>query len=67
MTLESVIALVSREHIGCPEQPALALSADATYDGDGKWTVMYGDYSWTVDEADGSVGAICEPLPCPGR
>jgi len=45
MTLEGVIALVSREHTGCPEQPLLVLTADATYDGDGKWTVTYGDYS----------------------
>jgi len=67
MTPEGVIALVSREHIGCPDQPALVLTADATYEGDGKWTVTHRDYSWTVDEADGSVRAISEPLPCPGR
>jgi len=65
MTLEGVIALVSAEHVGCPEQPALVLTADVVYDGDGKWTVTYGDYSWEVDEDDGSVRAIDEPLPCP--
>jgi len=67
MTLEGVIALVSREHIGCPEQPLLVLTADATYDGEGQWTVTYGDYSWTIDERDGAVRAIGEPLPCPRR
>jgi hypothetical protein len=67
MTLEGVIALVSAEHVGCPEQPAIVLTADVVYDGDGKWTVTYGDYSWEVDEADESVRAIDEPLLCPER
>jgi len=67
MTLDGVIALVSREHAGCPEQPALVLTGDANYDGDGKWTVTYGDYSWQVDEADGSVRTIGDALPCPER
>ena len=67
MTVEGVIALVSREHAGCPEQPAMVLTADAVYKGDGLWTVTYRDYEWTVDEADESVEAVGEPLPCPGR
>jgi len=67
MTLEGVIALVSREHIGCPEQPAIVLTADATYDGEGMWTVTYRDYTSTVNERDKSVRAISEPLPCPNR
>lgn len=67
MTPEGVIALVSAEHVGCPEQPALVLTSDVVYDGGGKWTVTYGDYSWEVDEEDESVRAIDEPLPCPDR
>ena len=67
MTLEGVIALVSAEHVGCPEQPAIVLTADVVYDGDGKWKVTYRDYGWEVDEADESVRAIDEPLPCPNR
>jgi hypothetical protein len=67
MTLEGVIALVSREHLGCPDQPALVLTADAAYEGDGKWRVTYQEYEWLVDESDGSVDAVSEPLPCPGR
>jgi hypothetical protein len=67
MTLEGVIALVSREHSGCPDQPLLVLTADAAYEGDGKWRVMYRDYEWIVDEADGSVEPVGESLPCPGR
>ena len=67
MTLEGVIALVSAEHVGCPEQPAIVLTADVAYEGGGKWSVTYGDYRWEVDEADESVRAIDEPLPCPDR
>lgn len=67
MTLEGVIALVSAEHVGCPEQPAIVLTADVVYDGDGKWTVTYGDYSWEVDEEDESVRTLGEPLTCPER
>jgi len=67
MTLEGVIALVSAEHVGCPEQPAIVLTADVVYAGDGKWTVTYGDYRWEIDEADEYVRAIDEPLPCPER
>jgi len=67
MTLEGVIALVSREHAGCPDQPFLVLSADAAYEGDGKWRVMYRDYEWIVDESDGSLESVGEPLPCPER
>jgi len=67
MTLEGVIALVSREHAGCPDQPLLVLSADAAYEGDGRWRVMYRDYEWIVNEADESVEPVGEPLPCPGR
>jgi hypothetical protein len=67
MTLEGILALVSAEHVGCPEQPAIVLTADVVYDGAGKWTVTYGDYRWEVDEADESVRAIDEPLPCPAR
>jgi hypothetical protein len=64
MTLEGVIALVSAEHVGCPEQPAIVLTADVAYEGGGKWTVTYGDYRWEVDEEDESVRAIDDPLPC---
>jgi hypothetical protein len=67
MTLESVIALVSAKHAGCPQQPALVLTADVVYDGDGKWTVTYGDYSWEVDEEKGSVRTLGDALPCPER
>jgi hypothetical protein len=67
MTLEGVIGLVSREHIGCPEQPALTLTADAVYNGDGTWTVTYRDYGWTVYEEDGSVRTLGDPLPCQRR
>ncbi len=67
MTLEGVIALVSREHAGCPEQPALTLTAAAVYNGDGTWTVTYRDYGWTVDEEAQSVRPIGHPLPCPRR
>ena len=67
MTLEGVIALVSREHAGCPDQPALTLTADAVYNGDGTWTVTYRDYSWTIDEDARSVQPIGDPLPCPRR
>lgn len=67
MTLEGVIALVSREHAGCPEQPALTLTAEAVYNGDGTWTVKYRDYGWTVDEEAQSVRPIGDPLPCPRR
>jgi hypothetical protein len=67
MTVEGVIALVSREHAGCPGQPLLVLSADAVYVGDDEWRVTYRGYQWTVNEADRSVEAIGEPLPCPGR
>jgi hypothetical protein len=67
MTLEGVIALVSREHSGCPEQPALTLTAEAVYNGDGTWTVTYRDYGWTVDEEAESVRPIGDPLPCPRR
>jgi hypothetical protein len=67
MTLEGVIALVSREHLGCPDQPALVLTAEGVYEGDGKWRVSYREYEWLVDESDGSVDAVGEPLPCPGR
>jgi hypothetical protein len=67
MTAEGVISLVSREHAGCPDQPLLVLTADAVYEGEGNWRVMYRDYEWTVSESDGSVEAVGEPLPCPGR
>ena len=67
MTLEGVIALVSREHAGCPDQPLLVLTADAAYEGGGKWRVMYRNYAWIVNEADKSVEPVGEPLPCPGR
>ena len=67
MTLEGVIALVSREHTGCPDQPLLVLTADAAYEGTGKWRVTYRDYEWIVDESDGSVKPVGEPLPCPAR
>ena len=67
ITLEGVIALVSREHTGCPDQPLLVLTADAAYEGDGKWRVMYRDYEWIVDESDGSLESVGEPLPCPER
>jgi len=67
MTLEGVIALVSREHAGCPDQPALTLTAEAVYNGDGTWTVRYRDYTWTVDEDAQSVQPIADPLPCPRR
>ena len=67
MTLEGVIALVSREHIGCPDQPLLVLTADAAYEGDGKWRVTYRDYEWTVNESDGSVEPVGKPLLCPVR
>jgi hypothetical protein len=67
MTLEGVLALVSAEHIGCPEQPALVLTADVVYDGDGKWTVTYRDYAWEVDEEDESVRTLGDELPCPER
>lgn len=67
MSLEGVISLVSREHIGCPDQPALVLTADAVYQGDAKWRVTYEDHEWIVDESDGSVDVVGEPLPCPGR
>jgi len=66
-TLEGVIALVSREHAGCPDQPALTLTAEAVYNGDGTWTVTYRGYAWTVDEDAGSVRPIGDPLPCPRR
>jgi hypothetical protein len=67
MTLEGVIALVSAEHVGCPQQPALVLTSDVVYDGDGKWTVTYGDYAWEVDEDDESVRTLWDELPCPER
>jgi hypothetical protein len=67
MTVEGVIALVSRQHAGCPDQPALVLTAEATYDGNGKWRVAYRDYAWIVDESDRSVEPVGEMLPCPGR
>jgi hypothetical protein len=67
MTVEGVISLVSREHAGCPDQPLLVLSGDAVYEGDNLWRVTYRDYEWTVDDSDGSVEVIGEPLPCPGR
>lgn len=67
MTLEGVIALVSREHAGCPDQPLLVLTADAAYEGNGKWRVTYRDYEWVVDESDGSVEPVRESLPCPER
>jgi hypothetical protein len=67
LTLEGVIAIVSREHTGCPEQPALTLTADAVYNGDGTWTVTYRDYGWEVDEEDESVRTVGDPLPCPRR
>lgn len=67
MTLEGVIALVSREHSGCPDQPLLVLTADAAYEGGGKWRVVYRDYEWIVDESDGSLESVGEPLPCPDR
>ncbi|MGH9202179.1 MAG: hypothetical protein ACRD2A_13200 [Vicinamibacterales bacterium] len=67
MTLEGVIALVSREHAGCPDQPLLVLTADAAYEGDDKWRVTYRDYEWIVDESDGSVEIVGEPFPCPRR
>jgi hypothetical protein len=67
MTLEGVIALVSREYIGCPDQPLLVLTADAAHEGDGNWRVIYRDYEWIVDESDGSVEPVGEPLPCPER
>jgi hypothetical protein len=67
MTLEGVIALVSRERSGCPDQPLLVLTADAAYEGDGKWRVTYRDYEWIVDESDGSLESVREPLPCPER
>jgi hypothetical protein len=67
MTLEGVIALVSAEHVGCPEQPVIVLTADVAYEGGGKWTVTYRNYRWEVDEEDESVRAIDEPLPCPER
>lgn len=67
MTLEGVIALVSRELAGCPDQPLLVLRADATYEGDNNWRVTYRDYEWIVNEAEGSVERVGEPLPCPGR
>jgi hypothetical protein len=67
LTLEGVIALVSAEHVGCPQQPVLVLTADVVYDGDGKWTVTYGDYAWEVDEDDESVRTLGDELPCPER
>ena len=67
MTVEGVISLVSREHAGCPDQPLLVLSADAVYESNGTWRVTYREYEWTVNEADGSVEAVGEPLECPGR
>ena len=67
MTVEGVIALVSREHAGCPDQPLLVLSADAVYEGGRIWRVTYRDYEWTVNESDGSVEPVGKPLPCPGR
>lgn len=67
MTLERVVALVSREHIGCPEQAIIALTADAAYEGDGKWRVTYREYEWLVDETTGSVEPVGQPLPCPER
>jgi hypothetical protein len=67
MTLESVIALISREHSGCPDQPLLVLTADAAYEGDGKWRVTYRDYEWIVDESNGSLESVGDPLPCPER
>jgi hypothetical protein len=67
MTLEGVIALVSREYGGCPDQPLLVLSADAAYEGDGNWRVTYRDYEWIVNEADKSVETVGEPVPCPAR
>ncbi len=67
MTLEGVIALVSREHAGCPEQPALTLTAAAVYNGDGTWTVTYHPYGWPVDEEAQSVRPIGDALPCPRR
>ena len=67
MSLERVIALVSREHAGWTDQPLLVLTADAAYEGDGKWRVIYREYEWIVDESDGSVEPAGEPLPCPER
>ena len=67
MTLGGVIALVSREHSGCPDQPLLVLTADAAYEGDGRWRVTYRHYEWIVDESDRSVEPVSEPLPCPER
>lgn len=67
MTLEGVIALVSREHAGCSDQPLLVLTADAAYEGDDNWRVTYRDYEWIVNQADGSVEPVGEPLPCSGR
>jgi hypothetical protein len=67
MTLEGVIALVSQAHTGCPEQPALTLTADAVYNGDGTWTVTYRDYGWMVNEDDETIRILGNPLPCPRR
>ena len=66
MTLEGVIALVSAEHVGCPQQPALVLSADVVYDGEGKWTVTYRDYAWEVDEEDESVRTLGDAVAVSG-
>ena len=67
LTVEGVISLVSREHAGCPDQPLLVLSADAVYEGEDQWRVVYRDYEWSVNEEDGSVEAVGEPLPCAGQ
>src|SRR5436309_15977574 len=69
MTLEGVIDLVSREHAGCPEQPALTLTAASVYNGEGTWTAPYHDYDWTPAEDRQLVLLISEAFtgPCRGR
>jgi len=50
-----------------PGPTTARVSADAAYEGTGKWRVTYRDYEWIVDESDGSVKPVGEPLPCPER
>ncbi len=67
MSLEGVLALVSRQYAGCAGQPNIVLSADVVYEGNNKWKVTYSGYRWEVDEATLEVKPIGDPFPCRTR